>query len=102
MKRRGFLAALAALPFTPFAAQKTSAKGGYHPGGMYLVGSNGPELEATCGMIQTQTGGVLASAGTLVCGAETETTPANELGVIRAELSEMRRSVSRLHPAALR
>ena len=44
MKRRGFLAVLAALPLMPFATQRATATGGYYPGGMYADGSEGPEL----------------------------------------------------------
>jgi hypothetical protein len=47
MKRRGFLAMLAALPLMPFAAKSAYATGGYHSGGTYIVGRRGYELEAT-------------------------------------------------------
>jgi hypothetical protein len=47
MKRRSFLAALAALPMMPFASKNAYATGGYHSGGTYLVGERGHELELT-------------------------------------------------------
>ena len=61
MKRRGFLAAVAALPLMPFARQAAAARGGYIHRGTYIVGELSPALEATGWKIEAQTGGTLAS-----------------------------------------
>lgn len=49
MKRRGFLAAFAALPFVPFAPKGAFAEGGRITSAMFKVGSAGPELEISPG-----------------------------------------------------
>jgi len=48
MKRRGFLAAVAALPLMPFVGKRdaAAARGRYIHRGAYIVGERGPELEA--------------------------------------------------------